>query len=301
MAFSEVITEVRGNPSRLGRPKAKRKKPMAKRKLTDKQIKHFGTARQRANLARRKAAGRKSSATRRTAKRPKQMSHRKRTVSNPVPEAIVLTLGNPSTRRGKAMAKPKHKGGAKAHRGNPARRGGSKKKMMFHSRRARRHNPAGLGSPMDWLTGGAGVLTGVVGTRALPQLVLGANNTGFVGYFANAVSAAGLGLLSHVVFPRNRVLTPAVVAGGFAALIARIIGDYTTYGQYLSLTGVGDYMVSNAVAPQRLVNPGSAMVEVPNGWGSAPPAMAISSSGVDSTDASSAAMGIDVGRRGGYC
>jgi hypothetical protein len=298
MAWSEVITEVRGNPA--GGPAARRKgKPMAKRKLSDKQIRFFGTARQRANLTRRRAAARVKGSLKRT--RPKTTSHRskaKRMVSNPAPEMLALTLGNPTWRGTTMKAKLAKNAGVRSHHGqkNPARHGDGGKMTVHH--KPRRGNPGALGSPMDWITGGAGVLTGVVGTRALPQLILGASNTGVMGYLANGITAAGLGFIAHMVFPRNRVLVPSVVAGGFAALIARVIGDYTSYGQYLTLTGVGDYMVSNAVAPQRIVDPRHAIVEVPTGWGSAPP-LAISSSGVDGSDLASS--GVDLGRRAGVC
>ena len=127
----------------------------------------------------------------------------------------------------------------------------------------------GLGRPIDWVQGGAGVLVGVVGTRALPQMILGASNTGMQGYLANAVTAAGLGWVTHMVFPRNPTLTTSVIAGGFAALLARIIADKTSFGPQLSLTGLGDwglglYKKSNYPYPPqlqdgRLRGPGNAM------------------------------------------
>lgn len=291
MAWSEVVTEVVGNPGRKGA------KSMA-RKLTAKQIKFFGTKRQKAALAAKRSRSAKRSSSKSKARSKK--THRPRTAANPGPEALVLTLGN-SARKGRTMAtssKKKKKSGAHAHRKN-AGGGGKRKKVMQFKRRRTQRNPGALGSPMDWITGGAGVLAGVVGTRALPQVILSDKNTGPVGYFANAVTAAGLGWVAHLVFPRNRILTASVLAGGFAAVIARIIGDYTSYGKYLSLTGVGDYMVSNFVSPQRLVNPGGAMMEVPAGWGAVPPALVMASSGVDPADLAS--TGVDLGRRAGVC
>jgi hypothetical protein len=200
---------------------------------------------------------------------------------------LVLSAGNIASKGAKRHM-------ATSKKNNTGSRSSKGKKKQFKS--PRRGNPGVLGSPLDWLTGGAGVLAGVVGTRAVPQLFLADKNIGGLGYFANAVTAAGLGWISHMVFPRNRVLTASVLAGGFAAVIARVIGDFTTYGKYLSLNGgVGDYMVSNAVAPQRLVDPGSAMVEVPQGWGAPMPSMVINSSGADNL------TGVDVGRRSGAC
>ena len=112
---------------------------------------------------------------------------------------------------------------------------------------------------MNWIQGGAGVVAGVVGARAIPQMILGATNTGTMGYVANAVAAVGLGWLTHMVFPRNQTLVTAVIAGGFAGLISRIISDQTPYGAQLSLTGLGDYGLglyqkSNYPYPPHLVN-----------------------------------------------
>ena len=185
-----------------------------------------------------------------------------------------------------AQSKKKKKGGGGGqHRA-------AKSSKQFTGKHPKKKNPAGLGSPMDWVTGGAGVLAGVVGARALPQIVLGVKNTGGVGYLANALVAGGLGWLTHMVFPRNRVLVASVLAGGFAALIARVIGDFTNYGKFLTLTGsVGDYMISNAPVPSRLIDPRSAIVEVPTSWG---PGMApVINSAVDT--------GVDLGRRAGAC
>ncbi len=154
------------------------------------------------------------------------------------------------------MAKTKRKKRtATAKRSNAGRRR-STKKVMTHRRR-RQSNPGALGSPMDWIQGGAGVVAGAVGSRALPQLLLGASNTGSMGYVANAAAALGLGFLTHMAFPRNRVLVASVIAGGFGGLIARIAADKTPFGAQLSLSGLGDwglglYQKSNFPYPPRL-------------------------------------------------
>lgn len=168
------------------------------------------------------------------------------------------------------MARTKKRASVKRNAGRPAFR--TKKKAMH---RKRTHNPAGLGRPMDWVIGGAGVLGGVVVTRAVPQLVLAGKNTGPVGYFANAVAAAGAGWLAHVLL-KKPVLTASVIAGGFAALIARIISDQTAYGKFLSLTGLGDYHMFNFASPQRLGRD-LRSVEIPAGWGA--PALAAAPGG----------------------
>lgn len=122
------------------------------------------------------------------------------------------------------------------------------------------------------------MLVGGVGARMLPQIVLGASNAGPMGYAANAVAALGLGWLVHMLFPRNRVLSVATIAGGFAALIQRVISDNTAYGSVLSMSGVGDYMVSNFTTPQVLAD-GLNSAQLRNGYQAAPMVMATASAG----------------------
>lgn len=277
MAWSEIETKI-ANPARKG--------TMAK-KLSAKQIKYFGTLRQKAAL---KAKRKASASSHRPRTKPKKSNpasyHKKKkraasnaskprkkqklTASNPKRknpgELIAFLTGNPARKKGKAMAKTdkkKKKSAASSSAGRP-----HKKKMVKN--RAKRKNPS-IGRPMDWVKGGVGVIAGGVGTRVIPQF-LGATNAGAMGYGLNAVTAIGLSFLAHM-FTKDNVITAAVAAGGFAALILRVIGDNTPYGSQLALSGFGDYMVSNFVTPQRIVNPGAAIFEVPNGWGSTPAIM----------------------------
>jgi hypothetical protein len=105
---------------------------------------------------------------------------------------------------------------------------------------------------MDWLYGGVGVIAGVVGTRALPQVVLGSSNTGIIGYLANAASTALLTVAAHFAAPRNNVLKASVLAGGVASIISRIIQDYSLLGSYSAQVGLGDYLMSDFLTPQTL-------------------------------------------------
>jgi hypothetical protein len=102
----------------------------------------------------------------------------------------------------------------------------------------------------------------------------------------------GLGWLTHLLFPRNQVLVTAVIAGGFAGLLSRIIQDKTPFGAQLSLSGLGDwglglYQKSNYPYPPRIQNgrgPNSSMFT----WGDGSqgmPAASLSSGGADSTGA----------------
>ena len=116
-----------------------------------------------------------------------------------------------------------------------------------------RSNPGQFGNPQDWLYGGVGVIAGVVGTRALPQLILGASNTGVMGYFANAAATAILTFAAHFA-SKNRVLSASVLAGGAASIISRIIQDYSLLGSYSAQVGLGDYLMSDFLTPQALTN-----------------------------------------------
>jgi hypothetical protein len=250
--------------------------------MSAKQIKHFGTKRQKAALkakrhapAKRrnppKGGGRVISGYGSTVMNPRRKrknpgnhkivinaarKRRKKSTAkrrkNPTPMILSWAAGNPAKRSHKVARSRKRKRYATAKRSNAGRR--HVKKVVHHRRRS---NPGSLGRPMDWVQGGAGVIAGVVGTRALPQLLLGASNTSYTGYAANAVAAVGLGWLTHMLFPRNQVLVTAVIAGGFAGLLSRIIADKTPFGQQLSLTGLGDhgfglYQKSNFPYPYRV-------------------------------------------------
>jgi hypothetical protein len=149
-----------------------------------------------------------------------------------------------------------HKSMAKTHtkkrRATSNRSAGSRRPKEMNRTR-RRRNPGQFGGPSDWLQGGAGVLTGVVATRGLPQLILGASNKGPMGYAANAVATAITTFAAHMAFPRHRVFTASVLAGGAAAIISRVIGDYSLLGSYSSQLGLGDYLMNfNFTTPQYL-------------------------------------------------
>ncbi len=113
------------------------------------------------------------------------------------------------------------------------------------------------------------MVAGVMGSKAIPQMVLGAGNNGVMGYAANAVATLGLGWLAASVFPHKPAVMSGVIFGGFGALIARIVSDRTPYGSVLAGSGLGDYGLglyqkSNFNNPQRIQNgripsPGSSM------------------------------------------
>lgn len=235
-------------------------------KMTAKQIKFFGTKRQKAALktkrskTKRKSARKSSAAHRPRAKKrnpsrvhrkasaPKKRVARKRNLGG-----IFALTANPAGGHRKKMAHTKKRKSSSKKRHTTA---GSHKRTSNPGRRHhRRSNPGNFGNPMEWLTGGAGVLAGVLGARGLPQLLLGASNTGAVGYAANAAATGIMAFLAHMVAPRNRVLSASVLAGGSAALLSRVIGDYSLLGSYSSRVGLGDYLFKfNFATPQILGN-----------------------------------------------
>lgn len=267
MAYAEVETLVHGNPAG--------KKRMA-HKLSPKQLKYFGTKRQKAAAKARKHQAKAKHRPRTKPNTAKKHSAPKRKQS---PRAkAARKRGNPGEILSFALNPAKKKGGkhvaaskkSKKRKASAKRNAGHRPKTKHMTkRRAAHRNPGMLGGPKDWLAGGTGVLAGVVGTRGIPQFFLGPNNTGMMGYAANAAAAALLTFLAHM-FVKNRVFSASVLAGGVAAIISRVISDYSLLGSYSAQLGLGDYMVSNWTQPQRLVDGlHSAMIE--NGYN--PPMM----------------------------
>lgn len=128
-----------------------------------------------------------------------------------------------------------------------------------------RRNPGQVGG---LLKTGLAVIGGAVGSKVGAQLVLGAKNVGIFGYLANA-AAGGVLAWGAKQFLKDRAISQGIVIGTVVQIITRAIGDYTPYGQYLTGMGMGDYMVSNFVTPQRLPDGlNSPQVANPGGpWG----------------------------------
>ena len=131
----------------------------------------------------------------------------------------------------------------------------------------------------DLLMEGIFATAGAVGSKLLTQAVLGASNTGIMGYAGNAAAGLALGLAASMVGGAKKYAKDIYV-GAVVGIVIRVVSDYTSYGSQLALSGIGDYQVQNFVTPQRLVNGlYSSQIEIPAGWG-APPPLAISSAGV---------------------
>jgi len=116
---------------------------------------------------------------------------------------------------------------------------------------------------------GGGALVGGSVPAMLSNAVLSTNNTGWVGYLSNLAGTLVLawGASKVAKGPSGQHFSLGILAGGIGATIKRIIGDYSLLGSYGSQLGMGDYMASNWVTPQRMVDGlHSAMVQIPGGW-----------------------------------
>lgn len=265
-------------------------------RMSDKQIKFFGTPAQKAALKRKRTARRNAGARkggglfrRKTSKRIHKARTRQRPVMRSNPGEILSLVANPARKKGRKKSMAKHRTRRKRAASNPARRTrrrkasysrpkhrrrskGNPTRVIYrtrkHHRRARRnagHSAGGTGitglfTNALWLVGGA------VGTKMITQLVLGGSNTGIMGYIGNAVTAFGLSLLVGKLL-KNPVAGKAVLSGGIVMIVLRLLSDFTPLGQYTSAIGMGDYQVSHWVTPQRYVDAlNSAEVEIPAGW-----------------------------------
>jgi len=102
----------------------------------------------------------------------------------------------------------------------------------------KRSNPSGLRTPIDNVKFGAAALAGLVATRQLPQMVLGANNTGWIGYLSNlgVATLAGIGAGMW-----NKQIGWAVAIGGSLYTVSRVLTEKASpVGKYFALAGVGD-------------------------------------------------------------
>jgi len=293
MAVATIETIV-ANPARK-----RRHNRMAKRHMTLKQRLHFGSARQRAAARASMKRKRRHNAAKPTKRRrhATRSRPRRRRTHNPG-EIIAMTLGNPARKKGrKRMAATKrrrrhaskhnagrrrHRTNARRRRHNPARRHYTRHHAVARRRHhSRRHNPAGVRWTDVFVLGG-GALVGSTLSSAGTQLLLQSNNTGPVGYAANLVATLILSWLGGMV-TRNKAFPAGILAGGVGALMKRIISDYSLFGGYTSQLGMGDYLVSNWVAPQRLSSDFRSLTDSyfgPAQGTQFPPGISISSSGV---------------------
>lgn len=244
MAVAHLRRTVHGNPARRGLHRLTRAQKLA------------GFGGKRAQAA--------AKHSRRQTNRAKPVKHHHKTHHRPkanrrrrnVAEIISFTLpgANPAKKkkRRKNVAKKRshHK---KRHRtysshhhrahGNPhmMKRRRTRTRHHYRANRRRQRNPSELS--VSGFTGnlfsGLWALGGAVGTRMLPQLVLGTKNTGILGYVGNIASAEILAFGSRKFVGRSQ--GAAVRIGGWVAIGLRLLQDFTPLGQFVQaqLAGAG--------------------------------------------------------------
>lgn len=262
MAEAEVVTVI-ANPATSSRPAGRRKKNVGlPRNASLKQKLHFGTPRQRA--AAKASLGRKRKRKHNPGAKPHRRQHNRNAAPRrhrrthvakrvnrrrPNPgEIIALTSMNPATGRRKMARHHRRKHAAKHNAGRHHNRARRHNPASSHRRHHRRHNPGQVGSMVRSAVA-AGV--GFLGSKIATQAILGANNTGFMGYFGNAVATGILSWGAHA-FTKNRMDAFMVGVGGVLNILGRVIADNSLLGQYSSQLGMGDYLVANWWVPQRL-------------------------------------------------
>lgn len=235
--------------------RAKKRRP-----LSDKQVKFFGTPAQKAALKRKRAATR-------TQAPAKKRRKAKKNPAEIVRAALAKTNPASTTKRrkktvAKKAAKKRRRPAVKAARRNPPRRRTSKRTTM---RKHTRRNP----SPRNvggFIANAAFMIAGAVGSKAGVQAILGASNTGWVGYAANLAAAFVIGKIVGMV-TKNKQHENAAILGGVGQVVLRFLIDQTPYGSKLKSAGFGDYQFQSFVVPQRLANGMSnAQVAIPAAW-----------------------------------
>src|SRR5579871_6252093 len=172
--------------------------------------------------------------------RARRRTTRRRTRRNPLMGGGELALmtnpkrkrRNRARRRSNPFFSSKKRSVRRRRRSNPF--GFSRRRRMN-----RRRNPviAGYGT-VDLLKVGISAAAGAYGTRALTQLVLQSNNTGWMGYGANILAALGLGYAADKFLGKDYGI--GVIAGGLAGVATRIWQDKVSQTSPSQLSGMGD-------------------------------------------------------------
>lgn len=117
-------------------------------------------------------------------------------------------------------------------------------------RRSTRRNPSivGLAENAGW------AILGAVGSRLAVQMALGANNKGAMGYGAN-LAAAGALYFGVKYGLKNSGAADMIALGSAIGLILRAMQDFTPFGQYAQLSGMGDYAATTFFVPLVPKNP----------------------------------------------
>lgn len=179
-----------------------------------------------------------------TAKRAKKRSAKKNSRKRSKNPSLLL-MGPVNPHGGQKVAKKRK---AKSARRNPHRATKNSSTRRARGRRAnpshrtrRRRNPNVLRKGTDILQLGFWVVVGLALTRQIPQLLLGAKNSGIMGYLANIAVAIAASWAAGSIGGDKAALGAG--AGGGAYVITRAAQEnMNPIGKYLSLQGLGDAM-----------------------------------------------------------
>ena len=115
---------------------------------------------------------------------------------------------------------------------------GKRARHSFRRRGHRRSNPGIAGfNANELLKLAGGAAAGVVGAKYLTQMALGANNSGPMGYAAQAIATLAIGWAANKYVGKDAAT--GVVAGGLGALALRIFQENVS-GTSTSMSGLGD-------------------------------------------------------------
>lgn len=126
--------------------------------------------------------------------------------------------------------------------------GGSKRRSNPHGRRHtrraghRRRNPQSMsiGGTGSILKSGFFALLGLVIARQVPQLVLGAKNTGWMGYLGNIVTTFLAAWAANMAKLGPGAARDVAIGGGLYTVNRLLSDNFSPVGKLLSLSGIGD-------------------------------------------------------------
>ncbi len=268
MAVHTRVRRLVANPHRKRR--AKRKNPRHRRRMTAKQIKFFGTKRQKSALKshrRRKtkvihkSAGLKVAVNPRRKVRARRRNAPKRRTRRNNP-ALLITLGAVNPKRRSTVAKKRRK---KAHRAsNPHRRRRNATRVVVTAPRRRRNvrrrrvgvrrrrNPAvfgirGAGMAKAVVAG----LAGVAAAKFLPTLIPGQFVQGnLMRTVATGASAFVAQMIAKMVV-KDPTVTDAVLFGGLMQTGSTALNAFLPgLARQLGLSGMGEIMDANWSIPE---------------------------------------------------
>lgn len=161
---------------------------------------------------------------RKSAKRSKKYSSKKRNSGGFITMATKKNRGSRKRRTKKRYSSKR--------RSNPFR-ASSRRHVRHHSRR--RRNPGmGIGSS-GLVSGVIGASAGAIGTRALTQALLGAKNTGVMGYAGNIGVGLALAWAANKFGGKN--LSYAVLIGAGVGIVQRAWSENVSLASPSSLSG----------------------------------------------------------------